>query len=92
MSEQIKKHLAHDFIFHGVKSVSNASEQITGISNIGYINIKSNTDTMYIGSIGVGSNGYSLEDNSELNMTVSSLDKLYVSGNGSISFVGAYSN
>lgn len=92
MSEKTRQHLSHDVIFHGVKAVSNESAQITGINKIGYIQVKSNTHTLYIGATGVSDNGFPLTTDGELIMTAASLEKLFVSGSGNLAFIGAYSN
>ena len=78
------------FVFHGQKTVSNASEQITGLANIGWMHIVSNSDNMYIGASGVGSDGLPLNTNDTFPVTASSLGGWFVSGNGSVSFAGGY--
>jgi len=92
MSQQTRQTLSHDFVFHGKKEVSSTSEQITGIGKIGWMHITSNNDTLYIGASGVGDNGLPLAQGGTFPVVAASLDKFYVSGSGSVNFLGAYSN
>ena len=77
-------------VFHGKKTVSNESAQITGLANIGWMHIVSDTDSLYIGASGVSDDGLPLGNGDTFPVTASSLDKWYVSGNGSVSFAGGY--
>lgn len=92
MSQSTLNQVSHPFVFHGQKTVSNVSEQITGINKVGYMQIKSNTDIMYIGASGVGANGFPLANGDSFPVIGASLERYYVSGNGSVSFLGNYSN
>ena len=91
MSERKNSQIAHPFVFHGQKAVTNTSEQITGVNYVGWMHVVSNTTSMYIGASGVGANGLPLAEGDTFPIIGSDLSKWYVSGNGSVSFAGNYS-
>lgn len=90
--EKAYSYNTHPFVFHGKKTVSNASEQITGLAKIGWMHVVSNSDNMYVGASGVSDNGLPLSQGDTFPILGSDLSKWYVSGNGSVSFAGNYSN
>lgn len=83
--------LSHDIIFHGQKEF-NGTEVITGLSKVGYIQVKATSGELYVGGEGVTTNGFPLGEDGELIMTAASLDKIYAHGTGVLNFIGGYSN
>ena len=91
MSDKNRLSVAHPFAFHGTRTVTNESAQITGLNNVGWMSVYSDTNTLYLGASGVGSDGFPIGNGEKEIIPSSNLSQYYVSGNGNLKFYGGYS-
>jgi len=78
------------FQFQGSRSLSNSSVQITGLQKIGEMKITAGGSIAYVGLQGVGANGFPLYTGQYLDLKASDLSKYYISGAGTVNFIGSY--